>query len=175
MTTALLLAAGRSKRFGSACKLQTVYGGKPLVRHAAEAILQTGLPAVAVVADPAVARLLPEFRHVFSKGVQSQSLRAGLQKVTDNAALIVLADMPHVDADVLRRIAASPGPTVATDGTRICPPVLLTRALFPLLEQLTGDHGAGKILKSMKDLCHIHVAPEILKDVDVPADIELAR
>ncbi|WP_154764839.1 nucleotidyltransferase family protein [Paracoccus lichenicola] len=167
----MLLAAGRSRRFGPDCKLQAPYRGKPLVRHAAEAILGTGLPAVAVIADPAVAGLLPEFRLVHGRGVQSDSVRLGLRHVADEAALIVLADMPHVTADLLQRIATSRAPAAATDGHRICPPALLPRSLFPQVQALTGDQGAGALLRSLPGLHRIHVKPEFLRDVDVPDDL----
>lgn len=171
MTTVVLLAAGRSRRFGPACKLQAIYRGKPLIRHAAEAVLGSGLPAIAVVADPAVAALLPEFRTIFSSGVQSDSLRAGLQHVTDGDALIVLGDMPHVPADLLRNIAASTAPAAATDGTRICPPVLLPESLFAAVETLRGDRGAGDLLRTLPDLHLVRTASDILKDVDFPQDL----
>lgn len=171
MTTVVLLAAGRSRRFGPDCKLQAIYRGKPLVRHAAEAILRSGLPGVAVVADPAVAGLLPEFKLVHVSGLQSDSLRAGLRQVADEAAMILLADMPHVTAGLLQRIAASPAPAAATDGARICPPALLPRSFFPQVEKLTGDRGAGELLRSLPDLHAIRVSPEILTDVDVPDDL----
>jgi len=171
VTTVLLLAAGRSRRFGRRCKLQAPYRGKPLVRHAAETILRTGLPALAVVADPAVASLLPEFRLIYSTGLQSDSLRAGLRQVADQAAMIVLADMPHVTPEILQQIAGSPGPVAATDGRRICPPALIPRSLFPRVENLTGDRGAGELLRSLPDLRRVSVSPGILKDVDVPDDL----
>ncbi|MCZ0961400.1 nucleotidyltransferase family protein [Paracoccus benzoatiresistens] len=171
MTTVVLLAAGRSRRFGAACKLQAVYRNKPLVRHAADAILQTGLPAVAVVSDPAVARLLPEFKIVYSSGLQSDSLRVGLHQVAEGPALVVLADMPHVDAGLLHQIAASPAPAATTDRTRICPPALIPHAIFPDLEKLTGDRGAGNLLRSLPGLHRVVVSEDMVKDVDVPQDI----
>ena len=167
----MLLAAGRSQRFGPRCKLQASFHGKPLVRHAAEAILGTGFPIVAVVADPAVGKLLPEFQIVYSDGPQSQSLQAGLQHIAKGPALIVLGDMPHVDTNLLSRIAASPLPAAASDGTIICPPACIPQTLFPALASLTGDQGAGTFLRSFIGLSKITVPPRILKDIDFERDI----
>lgn len=171
MTTVVLLAAGASRRFGKDCKLQAAYRGKPLIRHAAEAILDTGFPALAVIADPAIEALLPEFRIVRSTGPQSQSLRAGLAQVGDECAMIVLGDMPHVDAALLRRVAAAPAPAAASDGIRITPPATIPRFLFADIASLQGDQGAGSMLRSRPDLCRIPVRAYCLKDVDIAQDI----
>lgn len=171
MTTAVLLAAGQSRRFGPSCKLRSSFRGKPLVRHAADAILASGFPAVAVVADPEVASLLPEFRITYSKGEMSRSLQAGLGEVTTEAALIVLGDMPHVNAELLRRVAKAGGAAAAALGPRICPPALIPRLLFPMVLGLTGDEGAGKLLQSLPNLKRISVSQEFLTDIDYAAEL----
>lgn len=171
MTMIVLLAAGSSRRFGPACKLQSPYRGKPLVRHAADAILASGIPALAVTADPAVEVLLPEFRNFRSIGSQSRSLRTGLGQVDDDCALVVLGDMPHVDADLLRRVAAAPAPAAAFDGHRISPPATIPRLLFSQVERLSGDRGAASILRSRPDLHLVPCPEDMLKDVDSFEDI----
>ncbi|WP_306753477.1 nucleotidyltransferase family protein [Paracoccus actinidiae] len=175
MTTVVLLAAGASRRFGSACKLQSLYRGKPLVRHAAEAILATGFPALAVTADPAVEALLPEFRIIRSIGPQSHSLQAGLAEVRDDCALVVLGDMPHVDAALLRRIAASPAPAAASDDDRITPPASIPRSLFADIARLSGDQGAASVLRTRSDLYRIPVPKGTLADIDTQEDIYLLQ
>lgn len=173
MTTIILLAAGSSRRFGPLCKLQAPYRGKPLVRHPAEAILETGLRALAVVADPAIEALLPEFPVVrVAPGPQSASLKAGLSHVATGDALIVLGDMPHVTAALIRRVAAAPAPATAWDGDRIMPPVSIPASLFQDVAKLTEDRGAASLLRNRRDLHRITVAPHVLKDVDRPADLE---
>lgn len=172
MTTVVLLAAGFSRRFGPDCKLQSPFRGKPLIRHAADAILGSGFPVLAVTADPAVERLLPEFRLVRSIGPQSQSVRAGLAQVDDDCALIVLADMPNVDTALLHRIAAAPAPAVAAHGRRISPPATIPRSLFADMARLSGDQGAGSVLRSRPDLHRIQVLPEMLRDVDTLLDMD---
>lgn len=171
MTTVVLLAAGASRRFGPECKLQSLYRGKPLVRHAADAILATGLPALAVTADPAVEELLPEFCIIHSVGPQSQSLRAGLEQVNDDRALVVLGDMPHVNADLLHRIAEAPAPAAATDGIRVMPPASIPRSMFADIMRLSGDQGAASLLRLRPDLNRIPATNEVLVDIDTQKDI----
>lgn len=171
MITILLLAAGRSHRFGPACKLQAVHRGKPLIRHTADAIVDAGFPAIAVVSDSAVADLLPEFRIVYSTGLQSQSLRDGLAEVTTSRVLIVLGDMPNVDAALLRRIAAETAPAGTTDGGPLGPPASFDRSMFAALQDLAGDRGARSLLRGLTDVRSVHVAAEALKDIDHPDQI----
>lgn len=171
MTTVILLAAGRSRRFGPACKLQAPFRGKPLVRHAADAILATGFPAVAVVSDPEVGRILPEFRIVAGDDSQSGSLQAGIGQVRDWPALIVLGDMPFVTADLLTCISESPPPAAARHGNLICPPASIPASLYGAIMKLTGDRGAGAFLRGLKTLHTVATLPETLKDIDVPNDI----
>lgn len=150
-----------------------MYQGKPLVRHPADAILQADLQAVAVVADPAVEALLPEFRIVrVQPGQQSQSLRAGLDMINDDRALVVLGDMPHLDAPLLLRIASAPAPAAAFDGSRIMPPVSVPAAMFLQVAALTGDRGAASLLQNRADLCRIPVPPHVLKDIDLLSDLK---
>lgn len=170
-TTALLLAAGQSRRFGPDCKLQAIHRGKPLVRHAADAIIATGLPRIAVVSDPAVAALLPEFQIVCSSGEQSQSLRHGVAAVTTGRVLIVLGDMPNIDAALLRDVAAS-APAAASDGGPPGPPASFDRSIFNDLRNLSGDKGARAVLRSMVGLRVITVPPAVLIDIDQPDQIQ---
>jgi molybdenum cofactor cytidylyltransferase len=173
LTTVVLLAAGASRRFGTACKLQSLYRGKPLIRHAAEAILATGFPALAVTADPAVENLLPEFQIIRSIGPQSQSLKKGLAQVRDDCALVVLGDMPHVDAALLRRIARAPAPAAASDEDRITPPASIPQSLFADIARLLGDQGAASVLRTRSDLYRIQVPAETLTDIDTQEDSSL--
>lgn len=170
--TAVLLAAGYSRRFGAACKLQADYRGKPLVRHAADAILEAGFGAIAVICDPLVAMLLPEFRIIESNGVQSHSLRAGIAAVTGARALIVLGDMPHINAEILHQVAAAPPPSATIgDGRRITPPACFARDMFPALMALGGDQGAGAMVRGLSGRHLIAVPDAAQRDIDRPEDM----
>ncbi len=102
----LLLAAGRGTRFGANPKLLQTWRGKPLVRHAAEAALGSGLgPAVAVLGahGDAVAAALHglDLARVTNPttprgsplpcGPGSRPCRTGW-----DAVLVLLADMPRI-------------------------------------------------------------------------------
>ena len=116
-TGIVLLAAGRGTRFGDSPKLLADLDGRPLVRHAAEAALATGLAPVVVVlgAHAAAVRAaldgLP-LRFVenpdFAAGL-STSLQAGLAALPERCAgaVVMLGDMPRVAPAQITRLAAA--------------------------------------------------------------------
>ena len=174
----VLLAAGRSTRFGAADKLTASLHGRPLALHAAATLATLPLAACFVVTgnsdldwpgevivndDPAsgMARSI-----VLGVGA---ARRAGI-----DAVLITLADMPFVPrAHHERLIAAYAGPdtlVASIDGTRAMPPALFGAASFDKLEALTGDQGARALLAGANT---IPLDPSLLLDIDTPE--QLAR
>ena len=163
---AIVLAAGSGARFaasgGVGPKALAHFDGAPMVRRAAESALRSRARPVVVVtgaaADVAAAlagldvRIAHNPRH--AEGL-STSLRAGLEALPESAdgALILLADMPGVDAPSLDALIAAfeahPGAAavVPTHGGRRGNPALLARATFAAACALEGDQGAGALLK----------------------------
>ncbi|MGY2051869.1 nucleotidyltransferase family protein [Methylobacterium sp. JK268] len=180
----VLLAAGRGTRFGAAPKLLAPLDGKPLVRHAAEAALESGIgPVVAVLghAGAAVEAALDglALRRVpnpnYAEGL-STSLKAGLAALPDEivGAIILLGDMPRVPAGLLRGLAGAfregDAAVVPVHGGRRGNPVLLNRRILgDALAGLSGDRGAGPLLAGRTDLRDWPVEEAgILLDVDTP-------
>ena len=177
------MAAGESRRWGVDNKLLAPIDGRPMLRHAAEAILQSSIRSVAVVtghdADAIVAALagLPvTFHHApaFADGM-SASLKAGIAALPGgcDAALVCLGDMPFVRPATLDALAAAHAGQAALFPTYRAQrgnPVLLARALFADIMRLTGDQGARTLLKEIPDrVGEIAVDdPGILHDIDRP-------
>jgi molybdenum cofactor cytidylyltransferase len=188
---AVVLAAGMSSRMGSN-KLLFAWDGETLLRRAARRALEAGLDPVIVVlgheADlarhaleglPCRTVVNPEY----ATGGVHLSLRAGAAAVpeTSAGALVMLADMPFVSADMLRdmirRYHESAAPLVASRyGDVQAPPTLYDRSLLPELTTAEGP-GCGKAIVRRHAEAAIFVAwpPECLDDVDVPADYERAQ
>src|SRR5688500_14514385 len=114
---AILLAAGRGTRFGEEPKLLARVGGKALVRHVAEAAVQSTASPVLVVtghrAEDVQAELtaLPvEIVHnpLFADGL-STSLKAGFSALPPEAraAIILLGDMPFVRPGLIDALVAN--------------------------------------------------------------------
>ena len=178
-TAILLLAAGASRRFGPQNKLLAQFEGRPLLRHAADAA--RAVPAemyLAVVSDPAVAVLLPDFRKVLvTPGQpQSESLKAGIavaEAMNAGRVLVVLADMPRVTSALIAEVLArgSTESAAATDGRRITPPACLTATIFAQIRSLTEDQGAGGLLRQLPQTQLVITGPATLIDIDTVADL----
>ncbi|WP_375464978.1 NTP transferase domain-containing protein [uncultured Methylobacterium sp.] len=183
---AVLLAAGRGTRFGPEPKLLALLDGKPLVRHAAEAALASGVRPVLVVLGAHAGRVRAALSGLgvtlvenpdYAAGL-STSLRAGLAALPPETvgAVVMLADMPRVTAAQIDRLAAAfragePLPAAVVpvvDGRRGNPALLNRRALDADLARLTGDHGAGPLLTGRADVIEIAGEPATGLDVDTP-------
>jgi molybdenum cofactor cytidylyltransferase len=156
---AILLAAGRSTRMGSANKLLADVGGKPMVRVAAEAALASRARPVLVVTGHQVGDVQAALAGLdlafaanpdFAKGL-STSLKAGIAAVPAacDGALVLLGDMPQIGASHLDRLieAFAPGAVVVpVHEGRQGNPVLWPRDFFPELLRLDGDAGAKGLI-----------------------------
>ncbi|MEP6990510.1 MAG: nucleotidyltransferase family protein [bacterium] len=181
MIAGLLLAAGRSRRFGSD-KLCAKLDGKAVVRWSAAAL--TALDAVYVVIPPgadavtqALSRL--DVRFVVNlardEGMAS-SIRAGVAALPADteAVVIALADQPRASADTTGHLVqrwndgdADAVAPVFSDGRGH--PVLFGRACFETLLQLRGDTGARAVLDALGPrLALVAVDGPMPVDVDTP-------
>lgn len=180
---ALILAAGRSTRFGARNKLLAEFKGRPILAQVLDAAAAAGIaPRLLVTGHEAEAvRTLAGDNRVienpdYARGI-STSIRAGLAALPDDvvAAFIMLGDMPRISPRTLEALVAASAndPSLAFvpvfEG-RWGNPVLVRRALFPSLMQLHGDQGARKLLEASREVVReIPVDdPGVLADFDTP-------
>ncbi len=190
---AILLAAGRSTRMGAENKLLAEINGKPLVRIAAEQALKSKARPLVVVTGHQHERVQAALQGLdvtiahnpdFAEGL-STSLKCGLSALPENvdAALVLLADMPRVDAPLIDALVGAFDPAraalvvVPTFGGKRGNPVLWSRRFFADLMALQGDVGARHLIGS-----HAEAVTEVpvdgnaaLTDVDTPAALEAVR
>jgi molybdenum cofactor cytidylyltransferase len=183
---AIILAAGRAARMGRPKQLLD-WGGRALVRVAAEHALAAPLDQVLVVAGAARDEVIAALENLplriidnpdYAVG-QSTSLRAGIAALGPEvaAALVILGDQPFVTPVILGRIIAewrSSGAAIVAPvyaGQR-GNPVLFARAVFPELLAISGDQGARGVLAA--DPSRIRPVPfdddRPLADIDTPED-----
>jgi molybdenum cofactor cytidylyltransferase len=180
---AILLAAGRGTRFGEEPKLLAQTGGKALVRHVAEAAVDSTADPVIVVTGHRAAAVEAELKGlpvqvihnlVYADGL-STSLKAGFSALPPEAraALILLGDMPLVSANLIDALVAGwhesgePTALVPTLNGRRGNPVVISRALQEAIETLSGDVGAGPILRGRQDVVEWPTADEaVVQDID---------
>jgi molybdenum cofactor cytidylyltransferase len=111
-------------------------------------------------------------------GPTSTSLHAGLRALPADvdATVVMLADMVHVTAPMVRALvhsaAADPAPLcVSRYGDVLAPPLLFRRALWPELLDWHGE-GCGKaVVRAHQAEAIMHDWPmAALQDIDTPAD-----
>lgn len=173
----VILAAGKSTRFGGN-KLLAPLNGAPLLVHTVCAVPSSLFSqVVAVVSDPEVAQLCQSLGvevHAYEGGPQSQSVRMGLQALRSvDGCLFVLGDQPLCSSASIAKLVnsyrAQPEYVhrLSYQG-RHSSPTLFPSHLFPSLMQLTGEQGGmsavGDTPVHYVDAC----GPHELWDADTP-------
>ena len=179
----LLLAAGQSRRFGPEDKLLTPLAGRPLIAHTLDALaLHEAEFRLAVVSTYPVAQIA---RHAGFETLavaphlpQADSLTAGLGWLRQRGItrlLIALGDMPWLQIADIRAILKLAGDSAgcAACGNTPMPPALFPAAMFDALAGLSGDRGAGALLRNIPASHRLSLPPERLRDIDTPADLPI--
>lgn len=177
----LVLAAGQSRRFGPGDKLLAPLSGRALCEHACATMRALALEArVAVANSPEVGAIFHaagfEVRPPEGGNQQSDSLRAGVraaQALGATQLLITLADMPFVPVAHLRQLLelGQVAPAASSDGLHALPPAVFPASHFAALCALSGDRGAGALIRDLPDTQLLALPPDALRDIDTPADL----
>lgn len=179
--TGILLAAGRSTRFGAADKLAALLQGRPILHHAAQAMRDLSLDARFIVRSDETDDTPDGFDtvKVAAGGPMSRSLAAGIaaaRATGADAALVMLADMPFVTSGHLRALigaAEGAGTLLASvEAGRPSPPALFGRDWFDTLENAIGDAGGRALIRQAR---LISAPPGSLVDIDTIGDLGQAE
>ncbi len=196
---AIILAAGNSSRMRAADanqgvnKLLQPLGGRPMLRHVAEAALASAVSDVVVVTGNEKAVVTMALRELpitfadnpdYSKGL-STSLISGLNALPEDCdgAVVLLGDMPAVDSHLLDRLIAAFDPSedraiiVASHGGRRGNPVLWARQFFAEMRQLSGDAGARALFAPYAgQICEVEAGSDApLTDIDTQEALSAYR
>ena len=189
----ILLAAGTSTRYGGENKLLEDVDGEPMVRRAAETLLDAGLDPVVVVLGHEVERVravlsgLGDYSDAdldfvenpdYDEG-QSASVRVGVSALPDgvDAAVFALGDMPWVRPATVERLVEA---YVAENGTALAAafegergnPVLWDACHFEALAGQSGDVGGRDLFLSIDGAALVETGdPGVRRDVDRPGDL----
>ena len=180
-TAAVVLAAGGGSRFtGPGHKLLAEVGGRPLVSHVLDAVIEADIGPVIVVTGAAdLGELLPEGvieapNPRWDEG-QATSLAAGIaaaDRLGADAVVVGLGDQPGIPADAWRLVAGSTSPiAVATYGDRRRNPVRLARSVWPMLTA-QGDAGARDMVRAPPDQVDRVACPGSPDDIDTQEDLQ---
>ncbi|WP_256376793.1 NTP transferase domain-containing protein [Novosphingobium sp. BW1] len=177
------MAAGSARRFGSD-KLSATFEGEPLVHHAIRTACAAPVDRVLIAAHPDLDLSqwqAPEnspsvtILRVESAAL-STTLKAGVAVLGDVDALFVfLGDMPRVppgEAAHLARILDDHFAAWPRHAGKPGHPVLLSARALAHVPTLTGDAGAGQILRGRTDaVVHETEDPAVRLDIDRPEDL----
>jgi len=177
--SALLLAAGSSRRFGAPKLLQSL-NGRPVVRWSAEALVGVADELVVVTPpdDAPLRRALDGLvaRYVVNPRAtdgMAGSLACGVASLAADveAVLVALGDEPLLPRRCHERVVArfregGADVVAATYGGVRGHPVLFSRAVFPEFRDLTGDNGARSVAD--RDPARL-----VLVDMDEPRPIDV--
>jgi molybdenum cofactor cytidylyltransferase len=190
--TAVVLAAGQSRRMGRPKQLEIV-DGEPMVLRAVKVALQSGANEVLVITGAYEAKtaaiLSPLVRAAggrlrlannphYQRG-QASSIHAAVHALpaAGEAALFLPVDQPFLSPVLLRRLVqqwrqGAQLVAIGVDGEIRGAPAVFDRTLWPELLQLSGDTGARPLLQHHRDeLVALPADSYELRDIDSPADL----
>ena len=165
MISAILLAAGQSKRMNGENKLTKEIKGIPLIKLSVKNILASSIDELIIVLGhqkEIVEKLIDKhekIKFVFNKDFESgmaSSIKAGLNHLSKNteAFFICLGDMPMVNHSTYNQLIKSKDNKeiiVPTYKEQQGNPVLFDKLMKEKIMSIAGDVGAKKILELNKD------------------------
>ena len=165
MISAILLAAGLSKRMGGENKLTKKIQGIPLIKHSVKNILLSSVEELIIVLGyqkEIIEKLIDKHekvKFIFNKDFESgmaSSIKIGINHLSDNseAFFICLADMPMVSSNIYDFLIKSKNQKdilVPTYKGQQGNPVLFDKSIKEKIMNISGDTGAKKILELNKD------------------------
>lgn len=188
-TAALILAAGLSQRFGTENKLLAPFGGKPVLRHVAEACAEaTDVPVTIVtghqadrIAD-ALSGLPVRLVHnaTFAAG-QMGSLVLGLRSVLEcEAVLVTPGDLPLLTAAHLRDLDRAHGDAAHQITIPVCDdkrgnPIVIPASLIPEILADPFNPGCRNYTRAHPERVHTVAMSDQAYFTDVDTPDALAR
>jgi len=164
MISAILLAAGQSKRMNGENKLTKEIQGIPLIKHSVKNILASSIDELIIVLGhqkEIIEKLIDrieKLKFVFNKDFENgmaTSIKTGLDSLSEKteAFFICLGDMPMVSPDIYNQLIKSKDNKeiiVPTYKGQQGNPVLFDKSMKEKVLDIRGDVGAKKILELNK-------------------------
>ena len=165
MISAILLAAGQSKRMNGENKLLKKIQDIPLIKHSVRNILASSIDELIIVLGyqkEIIEKLIDKnekikfvFNENFANGMSS-SIKTGVNQLSEKteAFFICLGDMPMVNHDIYNQLIKSKDNKeiiIPTYKGQQGNPVLFNKSMKEKIMSITGDIGAKKILELNKD------------------------
>ena len=188
MISAILLAAGESKRIPLENKLIKSFKGKPLINHILKSLIKSKVNRIIIVLGYEhikVKKILLKSKKIilirnknYKKGISS-SIKYGLKKITkkNKGFMITHSDMPFIKSSHINKIYVSLLKKnnlvhVMKYENRIGNPIGFNNTVLNKIKNIKGDIGAKYMVKRLKKNTNfIDVASnKIFKDFDLKKD-----
>ena len=188
MITAILLAAGQSKRLRGENKLTKLFKGKPLINHILFSLIKSKVNKIIIVLGfehlKIKTKLLKSKKINFAinknyKKGMSSSIKTGLKKLPKNSKgfLIVLGDMPNITKTTINKICLS---ITRSDKEIILPkfnnrtgnPIGFKQSMIKNIYKIKGDRGAKNLInKNNKKIKFLNInSKSILTNLNTKRD-----
>lgn len=178
---AIVLAAGRSSRFGADKRLARLPSGEGILHTVLNNLAAVELPVLLCLKEADIG--LPEGTQVstlisaHAGGGMGATLAEAARHIDQwESTLVVLGDMPWVHPQTYRNVSmhcAAGAIAVPTYAGQRGNPVCFSRTFYPLMRRLGGDRGARSIVDAHPD-ARVDVDsddPGVLLDIDTPEDM----
>jgi len=193
MISAILLAAGQSKRMGGDNKLIKKYNKKYLINYIVGTLIKSKVDKIIIVLgfqSPKVRKITAKnekINFIYNKNYKSgisSSIKAGLKRVSKKniGFLIVQADMPLISKNIINSICYAIKNNkkeiiAPTYKGKIGNPVGFKISIIKKLNKIRGDYGAKKMIQKNKiKLALIKVrSKSILKNFNTQKDFLINR
>ena len=166
MISAILLAAGQSKRMDGENKLLKKYKKKHLINHILNTLTKSKISKIIVVLGfqrSKVRKVLlknKKIKCIYNKKYKSgmaSSIKAGLKKISqkNTGFLIIHADMPLVSTGIINLFCLGLNKSnkeifVPINKKKIGNPIGFKSSMIKFLNKIRGDKGAKKIIRRNK-------------------------
>jgi len=165
MISAILLAAGQSKRMNGVNKLTKEIQGIPLIKLSVKNILASSIDELIIVLgyqQEIIEELIDKnekIKFIFNKDFESgmaSSIKTGLDNLSEKTEsfFICLGDMPLIKSYIYNQLIKSKDSKeiiIPTYNGQQGNPVLFAKSMKEKIFNISGDFGAKKILELNKD------------------------
>ena len=188
MITAILLAAGQSKRLVNQNKLIKNYKRKPLINHVVQSIIKSKIEKLIIVLGFEYLKVKKKvnknkkiqfvINHNYKKGISS-SIKCGLKKISNKnyGFIIVQADMPKISKNIFNKLHTEIKTNkkeifVPIKNNKIGNPIGFKISMINKLKKISGNKGAKFIIKRNRPkIKYIRTKSlGIFKDIDLNKD-----
>ena len=188
MISAIILAAGQSKRLIKENKLLKIYKKKPLLNHAINSVIKSKASKIIIVLgyeSNKVKKIISKnkkiqfvFNKNYKKGI-STSIKCGLNKISkkNKGFIIVQSDMPFIKTMYINKICSSILKKkklvhALKFRKRVGNPIGFDIAVLNKFKKIKGEHGAKFMVKRLKKQTNFIkvTSGTIFKDFDLKKD-----